>query len=382
MAAADYAATLDEAAALAGAGRHAEAMAILTPLQMDYPQDYGLHLQLGWYAYNAGDWQAAKRYYGDAVAISDGAIEALLGLGWTLVEMRERDGAIAAFERLLIAEPRHGGALEGLARARDLRAVSLTPWGALSTQLYGGGVPRDYAVGVAVALPATLGEHALLQATYRFTRVAVSTPAAATAQRFGRRESGSTWYGTQHELHLSAGASFAALGVAAHYSFATERPASTQAAVHIAGASLRLSGWSDLVLEGSYSFYGDVEVLRVAPAWRVPVPGGFAITAVGAVQRFDRSVLGSGALTLTYGDEHRGVHVGGKLGREQRPVYLFQPSIYNISEPMTGGAFAGASLPLSAEWALHLAYEFHRLELSGGGAGGMHLVSLALASIP
>lgn len=65
--------------------------------QTDYP--YAL-TELGWLAYNGGDYQGAKKYFNQAlVLIDEVSVRAHTGLGYTLLELGDVDNAVRNCQR-------------------------------------------------------------------------------------------------------------------------------------------------------------------------------------------------------------------------------------------------------------------------------------------
>jgi eukaryotic-like serine/threonine-protein kinase len=96
-------------------GHREEALALLQHAQRRYPDDFWLNYLLGLYWENENP-QAAVGYFRAAMAIRPESDETCAKLGRCLLETKEVDGAIAAFQNALALNP-SGSAAKELARA-------------------------------------------------------------------------------------------------------------------------------------------------------------------------------------------------------------------------------------------------------------------------
>ncbi|MGM0576720.1 MAG: tetratricopeptide repeat protein [Myxococcota bacterium] len=366
---------LARAEALASEGRHREAASALEALAREYPQDFRLTLRLAQVRYEAGDMEGAEEAFRRAVILSGGARETRLGLGWTLLALERDEQAAEVFRAVLEEHPRDGSARSGL-EAATVPAVRWTPTVAFVGQAYPDdpAVPRAY--GVALGLHAQHRAGFLAGAVYRATWYETE------AESFGggRRRRTSTGYDLRHEAWATAGWAREIAGIAAHVGHVGDggpRPGGT-----VGGLSARWSPWGDLVVEGSWGAFDDLDVVRGALAWRMPLGAGLSITPGGAVQGADGDVLGSGFATLAWQGEVVSLRAGGKLGLEERPTYLGQSATWNLVQRIEGGAHAGVSVRVAEGWHLSLDYEVHLLEATPDvPAGAAHLGTLAITGM-
>jgi hypothetical protein len=136
----------------------------------------------------------------------------------------------------------------------------------------------------------------------------------------------------------------------------------------------------ELLLESSASFYRDLWVARLAPAWRLTV-GTFSITPGFALQRFAQATLGSLSLVLAYTSKLWSIWLSGKYGSEYRAAYLAQFAIFNSEDRSAWAASAGLRLRAGGCCAVFASYALNRLKSPDGLLSELHLLSVGTAFI-
>ncbi|MCB9568543.1 MAG: hypothetical protein H6710_15230 [Myxococcales bacterium] len=142
---------------------------------------------------------------------------------------------------------------------------------------------------------------------------------------------------------------------------------------------LRYSPLGDLTLAASGSFYPDQAIPRIALAWAAPATRWLTITPAAALQVADRSPLAAGYLAATFHGRPGSLWIGGKYGRERRPVYLHVPTTFSVDGEIRWGLWGGGTINLPGRLHILLSYELHRIaDLQGGDPGSAHLIALGL----
>lgn len=330
----------------------------------DYPQDFAIALEAGWLRYRAGDMRAAERAYRVAVERAPGAPEARLGLGLSLSRQRRCDEATPHLEVYRTARPEDATpakALEGCKApqafeqpvAAQAQAAPEPKKLALSASLTGGKLwfpshpIKAGGTSVAAGVGAVIDERFLLGGLFRYTTL--STVDGSGVDAF-----------SQQEGYIEAGYATRKAGGTLQYAQVTDGSGKLGTSRHL-GATARVSVAGDLLLSLSASFYDDMSVLRVEPSWQLSLTEHLSVIPGAALQVADGDLLASARLTALYRMGRGALWLGGKVGAEQRPAYLSQAVVYNITEKIDWGLWAGGRLPLGDHLGLTAAYSFDRL---------------------
>jgi hypothetical protein len=357
----------DTAAALAGSGQLDTAAAILEAALPWYPQDYALPLQIAWLHRRAGRPAKAARFYRIALERSPSAFDARLGLALLLVQQKRCDEARSTLQALAAERPDSAAAREGLAACTPPPSWRTTVAAALSGTVSPGHPYKSLAGGVTAGLGSAHRSGFFFDATYRYTHFA---PAAAATTL-------SAW--DQHEGYASLGYSVPAGGFGVHYAAVNDGSGVLGLSHHV-GISARWSPLGDVELRASASFYPDLPVLRAEPSWRIPIAYGLSIRPGLAVADAGGTVLVNGLATLSLDQPRFGLWAGGKYGDEVRPVLFAVPVVYDVTERITYGAWAGARVNASDDVSIHVSYAMDRLEQADGTATSAHTLSLGAAA--
>ncbi len=378
----DYEDAFARAAALEEQRDYRGALAELEPLVDDYPQDYALHLQIAWLGFQAGDYEAAERSYRRAHALSDGALQPTLGLGWTLLRQGRADEAGAYFEEAKRQAPDDPSAIEGLAAVDDLEQRQ-----AIHVDIFAGGVARSdvfpsqtsWSGGPMVGLGLSR-DRFVAGATYRMFAYDVETQGSEDMQRRHGAAWDATELATQHEIYgaLAYGSEY--WGVSGHYGH-VQAGLEGGLDADMAAAVGRVGLFGEVTFEASYTLFPDVDILRLAPTWRIPLGELFYARPAGAYQWVsdtdDSFVVGSLGVGLS--SQSLRVEVGGKYGEEWRPSYAGLSVIYNVDAVIEGGAWTSIAVKIAPGWRLvgDYAYENYRATTTSTLSDG-HVASAGL----
>jgi hypothetical protein len=347
-------------------------------------------LKLGWLHFNAKNNRKALSHYRAAYKLSDGGTEPLLGIAWCRFRLGEREAAERLFAKVLQQDPGNESAKQGLELCK---LPPITPWkygatlrGSLHT--YSDHPRKDWALSTTVGAEIIKDETYRLAATFRYIYFRLDETTLYTTVLWQRRRRGG-WststtsysekksYG-QVELYLAAGVTYPEYDIMGHFAIADDD--GELDTVYGFGASGRLRiPYGNLLGEISFSDYDDDEVFRTAVAWDAPLSEEFSVRPGVAFQANDDDTFFTGFVTVEYHGPWGRVYAGAKVGEEFRPLYLNQPSFYNVIENIDGGFWIGASLTLDDHWSLDAAYESYSLEYDVEGVeydSDMHLGTL------
>ncbi|MFT3767461.1 MAG: tetratricopeptide repeat protein [Minicystis sp.] len=352
-------------AALEQAGKLDEAASALEMVLPLYPQDYTLPLSIAWIHFRAGRFERAEHFYRLALAVSPGAADARLGLALAIERQQRCEEARVLYEGLAQERPDLAEAQAGLARCAPVPSWRVTAALSFSGVYFPDHPVKSLAGGGAVGGTFAHRSGFFFGGSYRYTRLAPASGVALDA-----------W--DQHEAYASLGYSDKLGGVAAHYAFLHDGSGAFGNSHHL-GISARWSPFGDIELRGSASLYDDLKVFRVEPSWKIPIAFGLSIRPAIAVQ-YAGEVLTTGMGTLSFDHPRLSLWAGGKYGDEVRPVYFGVPAIYDVSEKIAYGAWAGASVNVSNDVRIHLSYAMDRLKQSDGTATNAHAMTLGIAA--
>jgi tetratricopeptide (TPR) repeat protein len=360
-----YEDAFERAGALEAAGdldAAARALAEALPL---YPQDYALPLQLAWIHLRAGHFDRAEQLYRVALTRSPGAVEARLGLAAALERQGRCADAHPLYAALAAERPDLAEARAGLGRCAPPPAFRVTT--ALS---FAGVYQPDHPVKRiegSGALGVTLAHRSgfFVSGLYRYGRF---SPAAGSGI--------AAW--DQHEAFATLGYSDKLGAFSLHYAFLHDGSGTLGDSHHL-GISARWSPFGDIELRASASLYDDLEVFRAEPSWRLPLALGLSIRPGLGLSYAGGAGYVTGMGTLSFDHPRFSLWAGAKYGDEVRPAYLGIPVIYDLTEKIAYGAWAGASVNVSDDVRIHLTYALDRLKPASGDATNAHSLGLGLA---
>jgi tetratricopeptide (TPR) repeat protein len=110
----DYYKALASAQAAAKTRKFTEAAQVIEAAMRKYPDDYTLTLTLAWMQFRARHYAEAEQLYRSAIKLSDGALDARVGLGWALVQQERCDEGVKIFEAVLAEASKNTAAKNGL----------------------------------------------------------------------------------------------------------------------------------------------------------------------------------------------------------------------------------------------------------------------------
>ncbi len=354
-----YAEALGQAEKLADEGEYGAALEVLERLAEDYPQDFRLTLRLAWLQLESQDYDNAESTFDRARELSGGNNETHLGLAWVALGQRRRDLAITNFDRVLSVDPTNQSAQQGRRLALTQRTLTLSP--SVAATLHNiNGQPSWWGMGFTLDLPAVVWQRLLLSASYRH----ISPLSTLTGSGRGQR---AAVVPSQNEIYAAVGLTYPMGDVEAHYGHLLDTIASLDP-VHVAGITGRYSPWGDIFGETSVSVYSDQSIWRFALSWLSPPLGGFHLQPGVAAQQMGDRTLVVGSLAALYAGEWWKAWLGAKWGDEERPTYLFQPSVYNIDGRILYGGWAGFELSPSDSLRFGLQAEVHNLSRTLSGS--------------
>lgn len=349
-----YAQLLTQAERLDARGELAAAAALLERAAPHYPDDFLLHLRLAYAQFRLARYHQALEAYRRAFALSAGQRDAALGLGFTLAKLGRCDEAVRQFEAVLERSANDAGAQQGLTLCATPHAKSLRAEARVIGHAYVGHPVLSHALGAQAALSGQPAPWLSLGALYRATqfwsaRGVLGGGRSRRALRF------------QHELYLHGGVQSPRLGVAATYAYVTSG-ADDLARAHVAG--LMAWGapltWLSLWLEASGSFYDDIAVARAQPGVSCTIGPHLGLRPSVGLQLLRGGLLAAAELELSVRYRPLTLLVGGRWGKQQRPSFLSQPTVYNIDDVIGAGIWSVAELALSQTLTLNLTYELQR----------------------
>jgi hypothetical protein len=381
----EYQKAMARAAALEKQEKYAEAARVLEPLVPEYPQTYDLFLKLGWLHFSAKSHSRALERYRTAYKLSGGGTEPLLGIAWCRFRLGERDKAHELFARILKSDPGNKSAREGFELSRPDRRTPVraepTPWatalsGFVTFHDYSDHPRKDWAIAGVGKVDFTIDTNYRLGGAFRYTHFEIEETALYSTTLRQRRRRGSdtnvagssstTYTFGQEEVYLWGGVTYPEFDVLGHIAFADD-DGELDSAYALGGSGRLAIPHGALFGEMSFTDYDDENVFRTAVAWDAPLNEQFSVRPGAALQSGDGDAFFTGFATLSFHGEWGEVYVGGKLGEEFRPLYLGEPSIYNLPENIDGGFWVGARFALDESWTLDAVVERYELEYDEDG---------------
>lgn len=327
-------------------GDSAAAAQLLARAVADYPQDYAIAEALGGLSLRAGRYAEAERAYGLALARAPAALDSRLGLLSSLVYQRKCDAAEKV--RTLLASTTRSELATRAHAPCEPPAVRLSMGIAANEYLFPDHPWKSNGTGGTVAAEATLFGRWSLGGAYRY--VHFDTLPTSTQPSFA-----------QNEGYVDLAWNRDAFGVALHGALVEDGTSVFGTSSHV-GASLRVSALGDLLMDGSLSFYPDMSVLRVAPAWCWNITDNLHVQPGVAVIWASETAYVSGSVSALFDTPGVSVWGGGKYGEEVRPAYLSAHVVYDIAEHVLYGAWAGVRVRLAGPVGVVGTYAFDRLK--------------------
>jgi tetratricopeptide (TPR) repeat protein len=328
-----------------------------------YPRDYALTLRLGWLHFRQLRYTDAERSYRIASEVSEGAADALIGLAWSLIQQQRCADARPHLQRVLETVPGDARAQQGLDACATPDRVSASLWLEGGGALYHDNPWKSWSGDISIG--ATLAPLGPLQlgAAYRFLGLSASDSRVAGY--------------AQHEGYVQAGYASDAVALLAHGAIISSAQGVLSASRHV-GISGRVQTFGALLLELSGSFYRDLWVARLAPAWHLTF-GSFSLTPGVALQRLARETLVAASLGAAFARERWSIWVSGKFGEEYRSAYLTQFAVWNSDDRIEWGVAAGLRIRVGEHWAVFVSYALNRLKSPDQLNSDLHLLSLGTA---
>jgi hypothetical protein len=347
-------------------GDYSAAAAVLTPAVIVYEQDWEVAAELGWVAFQSGNYASAEWAYRVAMERAPAAEDARLGLGFTLARQARCREANSVFYDLLRsgngAERAQAGAgIEACTQrftppAQHTSAPVLAPEPPPATSIYAGvhhyafpsNPVKSSGTGFDVTAYHALGEHLWMLGSYGFTHYATANEDLVSSF-------------AHHDFHLQAGYVSKLLDASLQGALLLDQSGGVGSSKHL-GASLKLHVFGDVIVNASVSSYDDYSVYRIAPSWRVPITDWLSVSPGFAVQRADGGTYGAGTLAIVADTRVGTFWVDGRYGSELRPAYLTDLVVIDATEKITRGAEVGARVPISKVVSVYGSYAISRLQ--------------------
>jgi hypothetical protein len=329
-----------------------------------YPHDYALTLKLAWVEFQCEDFEAAERVYRIASDLSDQAIEPRVGMGWALIQQERCEEGTRVLRAVLAEAADAAGAQRGIDACAERERIHGSIWGGVGGSLYQGHPWMHESGAGSLGFDLLPGGNLEFGAVYRFLALKATDPRVPGF--------------TQHEIYAQAGYVSPTLDILGHGALIWSGDAVVGGSRHL-GASLRRKYAGafpgDVFIEVSGSYYQDLWVARIAPAWTVAL-SPVALTASVAVERFAHEILGGASLTASLALGSLSCWVNAKVGPEYRAAYLSQFGVLNAEDRGLWGASAGARWRVDEHWALFVSYTLLRLRTSDGLLSELHNVNI------
>lgn len=350
-----YADSMLRAAGEAAQDRWIRAADILDAMAGRFPEDYQLQLNRAWYHFQGGDYQSARDAYDLALDISQGSLDARLGLGWCAQRLGDLPEARTQFEAVLTSDPDNLKAAEGLSRVGS--GYTVQPGAFLFFEKYHGHPWRDFQVGTTASLDLIIRDHLLLSAGYRYLFLHGMEDTTNGIDEFDVH---------QHEAFASLGWTSSSWGLAGHGAFAHYDDSGNLAEgigsdSGMVGLSARYTWWADFLLSATYSFYDDIDVVQGKVGTALPVVDWLTLSGYFEFQYGDDQFWPSGAIEVLFHAGFGFLGLGGTVGTRLRPVDLADRTMYNTTDRPSGTARVRAGFGLGKGVTLHVSYEFERL---------------------
>ena len=333
------------------AGRWRRAERLATRMIEAYPEEPGLHASRAHGLFMQGRYREAEAGFREALRGGEAGPGALSGLGWSLLRQGKRGKAREAFERALALEPGHTAARMGLDRIRS----GLHPWAfaAFSFHGYTNSRNKDYGVGTTAQVGLTYAEWLDVTGTFRFSHFEppADRPLLRPLSAF-----------SQAEGYLSAGVRgpWGRFGLV--YGYLDDGSVWDQDA-HLVGLTGDYSlGRLGFRLEGAYARFNDGNLYQVDPSVRLLVRYPVSVAAGATVQWFGGTSTASGWGEVSLASRLLEMGLGGGFGDMVRPVYLRDPSLYNIPETVRYRGWMWLGHRLTPHVRLYGSYLYFRLE--------------------
>lgn len=357
--------------ALAGAERadatadYARALRGIELALQKYPGDYQLTLSRARLELRLMRLDEAEQSFRTAVAISDGAIAARLGLGWALLQQHNCSEALQEFAAVL-AQADNAAARRGIEACQPSAGAHGSAW--LSA---GGALFQDHpwkrrfgdvSAGLTMQPSAALS----LGLAYHFLRV---TP---TDRRVAELD--------QHELYAQAGASAGVLRVLGHAAMVWSADPRTDGSAH-AGLSARYlsvgHALEEISLELIASRYPDLWIGRLGTTLRL-VMGTWSVTPGVSLTKVQQEILSAFSVSLAKSFGALSLWASGKIGPEYRAAYLSQFALLNSEDRSVWSLGAGIRASLDSGWSSIVGYLFLNMRTPDSLAARMHLLNVSV----
>jgi hypothetical protein len=363
---ADYYEAFKSADAAVKVGRFDTAVRTIQSTLRKYPNDYALTLKLAWVHFQGEHYADAEGSYRTAIDLSDGSLDARIGLGWALIQQDRCNEGIKVLQNV-VADEADDNAVRGLLTCADRARLHGTIWAVLGGALYQDHPWLHLSGASFLGFNLRPSQTVSIGGAYRFSEL------VATDRRIPSF--------TQHEIYVEAGYIGKTVDLLGQAALIWGGDAVVGGSRHV-GTSLRFKRLNhhlgEVLIEATGSFYGDLWVIGLAPSSTLTF-GPFSATAGVSAEQFAHETFISASLTsaLVLGDFT--VWAGGKYGPEYRAAYLSQFAVFNAQDRSRWAVLAGARVRTAAQWSVFANYALLRLESPDGLMSAVHSLSIGTA---
>jgi tetratricopeptide (TPR) repeat protein len=330
-----------------------------------YRGDYQLTVMRAHLEFRLMRYRDAEQSYRSAVASSGGAVEARLGLGWSLLQQGQCAAAVRELETLL-STTAHLAARRGIEQCQAGSAVHGSAWSSAGGATFVDHPWKRRYGDASVGMTLQPIEALTFSLAYHFLR------AAATDRRVADV--------SQHELYLQGGLISGAWLLQLHGAMVWSADPATDGSTH-AGLLGRYLAYGSVLEESSLevdvSRYPDLWVGRVAASLRLAF-GTWSITPGISISRVRDEPLIAGSMSLAKTFGALTLWGSGKVGPEYRAAYLSQFALLNSEDRSVWSGGGGARARLTAAWSLLASYFYLRMRTPDALPASMHLINIGI----
>jgi hypothetical protein len=342
-----YASAMARADQAETSGDLSAAVTALMPILDSYPQDYALPLRLGWLSLHMEQPAQAERFFRIASARAPAAPEPRVGLASALVLEDSCSDAMNDVARVVAVDfgERHGISTACTSSSATTTTTKTTAEAAFEEALFPDHPTKASATGAVASTDVLVQGGWEAGAAYRYMHV-------------GTRPSVSPF--DQHEAYAQIGYERQTLEGFVQGAVISDGSGLVGTSVH-AGATVVWRRIGDLALSAAGSFYRDMTVGRLEPSWQIPA-GPLRVVPAFAVESAAGRTLGTAMLGVKLEMTSVQALLGGKYGDEVRPAYLVERLVYDITEDIAWGLWAGLRVRSDrSPVGMSVTYSFDRL---------------------
>jgi hypothetical protein len=340
-----YASAMARADQAETSGDLSAAVTALMPILDSYPQDYALPLRLGWLSLHMEQPAQAERFFRIAAARAPAAPEPRVGLHSVLVLEDSCSDAMNDVGRVVAFDFAEHHRIATTCTSSSATTTNTSAEAAFEEALFPDHPTKASATGGVASTDVFVQGRWEVGAAYRYMHVATRPSVSPFDQHEAYAQIGyerQTLEGFLQGAVISDGSGL--LGTSGH-----------------AGATVVWRRIGDLALSTAVSVYRDMTVGRLEPSWQIPA-GPLRVVPAFAVESAAGRTLATAMLGVKLELTSVQASLGGKYGDEVRPAYLGERLVYDITEDIAWGLWAGLRVrPDRSPVGMSVAYSFDRL---------------------